>query len=125
MVAVMETPAPDGFGLMGTGVVERFRHTDGIIRQGEGADMFNRASTSELDEAAALKYSLGDYILVNLIVWGILFVIGVIAYFGIDRAPVVPFLLVVVGSGFTIVSIYDGVYDRIARRSEERDRAGS
>jgi len=78
-----------------------------------------------MDEAAALRYSLGDYVLVNLIVWGLLFVIGVIAYFGIDRAPVVPFLLVVVGGGFTIVSIYDGVYDRIARPSEERDRAGS
>jgi len=72
-----------------------------------------------------LRYSLGDYVLVNLIVWGLLFVIGVIAYFGIDRAPVVPFLLIVVGSGFTIVSIYDGLYDRIVRRSEDGDRAGS
>lgn len=112
------------YGLMEVGAVEWFKHTDGFIRQADGADMFDNTSTG-MDEAAGVKYSLGDYVLVNLIVWGLLLVIGVITYFAIDRAPVVPFLLVVVGSGFTIVSIYDGVYDRIARRSEERDRAGS
>jgi len=96
-----------------------------VVKHAYGVDMFNNASTSGMDEATALRYSLGDYILVNLIVWGLLLVIGVITYFAIDSVPVVPFLLVVVGSGFTIVSIYDGIYDRIARRSEERDRAGS
>ncbi len=106
------------YGLMEAGTVEWLKDAD-------GADMFSNASTSGMDEAAAVKYSLGDYVLVNLIVWGLFLVIGVITYFAIDRAPVVPFLLVVVGSGFTIVSIYDGVYDRIARRSEERDRVGS
>ena len=71
------------------------------------------------------KYSLGDYVVVNLVVWGLLLIVGLIAYLGIDKAPVVPFLLLVVGCGFTVVSIYDWVFDSVAGRSGEHDRAES
>jgi len=74
---------------------------------------------------ASGKYSLGDYAVVNLVVWGLLLIVGLIAYFGIDKAPVVPFLLLVVGCGFTVVSIYDWVFDRMAGRSGEHRRAES
>ena len=80
-----------------------------------------------LDERAGAwgRYSLGDYVVVNLMVWGLLVIVGLIAYFGIDEAPVVPFLLLVVGCGFTVVSVYDYVFDRVAGRSDKRGRAES
>jgi len=88
----------------------------------------NSSSGSALldkSSVASGKYSLGDYAVVNLVVWGLLLIVGLIAYFGIDKAPVVPFLLLVVGCGFTVVSIYDWVFDRMAGRSGEHRRAES
>lgn len=70
-------------------------------------------------------YSIGDYVVVNLVVWGLLLIVGLIAYFGIDKAPVVPFLLLVVGCGFTLVSIYDWVFDKMAKPSDQHRRAAS
>jgi len=72
---------------------------------------------------ASGEYSLGDYVAVNLVVWGLLLIVGLIAYFGIDKAPVVPFLLLVVGCGFTVVSIYDWAFDRAASRSGKHGTA--
>ncbi|MBN1593000.1 MAG: hypothetical protein JW941_07125 [Candidatus Coatesbacteria bacterium] len=70
---------------------------------------------------ASRSYSLGDYFVVNLIVWGLLLVVGLIAYFGIDRAPVIPFLLLVVGCGFTLISVYDFAFDRLGGSLDLRD----
>ena len=69
------------------------------------------------------RYSIRDYIVVNIFVWAILAVLGLITYFAIDRAPVVPFLMFVVGGGFTIVSIYDCIFDRLSKPSNEQDEA--
>lgn len=93
----------------------------------------NVRKSRSLDDAAsgtsadaAGHYALGDYVVVNLAVWGLLLIVGLIAYFGIDKAPVVPFLLLVVGCGFTLVSVYDWVFDRATSRSQEslRDEHG-
>ncbi|MBN2207897.1 MAG: hypothetical protein JW759_01165 [Candidatus Coatesbacteria bacterium] len=81
------------------------------------------STVSDTAANAAGDYSLGDYVVVNLAVWGLLLVVGLIAYFGIDKAPVVPFLLLVVGCGFTVVSIYDWAFDRVTSRSDERGGA--
>jgi len=85
------------------------------------------SDSTTLDERAGAwgRYSLADYLVVNLMVWGLLVIVGLIAYFGIDEAPVVPFLLLVVGCGFTVVSVYDYMFDRMAARSDERGRAES
>ena len=90
-----------------------------------GKDSSSSSGASDKSSAGLGEYSLGDYAVVNLVVWGLLLIVGLIAYFGIDEAPVVPFLLLVVGCGFTVVSIYDWVFDRVARRPDEHRRAES
>ena len=90
-----------------------------------GKNSGSDSPASDKFSAAWGEYSLGDYVVVNLVVWGLLLIVGLIAYFGIDKAPVVAFLLLVVGCGFTVVSIYDYVFDRVARPSDEHRRAES
>lgn len=84
-----------------------------------GKDRSLDNTASDTSANAAGRYSLGDYAVVNLAVWGLLLIVGLIAYFGIDKAPVVPFLLLVVGCGFTLVSVYDWAFDRMTSRSQE------
>jgi len=80
----------------------------------------NAAWDTKRPEMGPVRYSGKDYLLVNLIVWAILVVVGAITYFGIDRAPVIPFLLAVVGGGFTAVSIYDYLFDRVTGSPRKR-----
>lgn len=87
------------------------------VNVGKSRSLDNTAPDASANSAG--NYSLGDYVVVNLAVWGLLLIVGLIAYFGIDKAPVVPFLLLVVGCGFTLVSIYDWVFDRVTSRSQE------
>jgi len=69
--------------------------------------------------SASQRYGGRDYIIVNLVLWAVLLVLGLFTYFVIDKAPVVPFLVAVVGGGFSVVSVFDYFYDRISSRSDK------
>lgn len=91
--------------------------------------MADDSATMRADSRASNKtlarYTARDYAVVNVLVWAVLAVLGAVTYLLIDRAPVVPYLMFVVGGGFTVVSVYDYLYDRLARKSDEQDEVTS
>jgi cytochrome c oxidase subunit IV len=70
--------------------------------------------------AAPDQHTVREYIQANLLVWGFLAILGVVSFFicgGVMddvTEGTLEFLFVIVGCGFTLVSILDYLYDRYA-----------
>ena len=68
-------------------------------------------------------FSLKDYFYVNLFFWGFLLVVAVIVFFstGARMDPIMEnvftFIFLVFGLGFTAVSVFDAVYEKMAKKS--------
>jgi len=68
-------------------------------------------------------FSLKDYFYVNLFFWGFLLVVAVIVFFstGAKMDPIMEnvftFIFLVFGLGFTAVSVFDAVYEKVAKKN--------
>lgn len=69
------------------------------------------------------KYTFRDYFYINLIFWGFLTVVALIVFFstGAKMDPMDPvienvfsFIYLVFGLGFTAVSVFDALYEKVA-----------
>ncbi len=66
------------------------------------------------------EFTLKDYFYINLIFWAFLFVLAILVFFttGGQWDPVMKnvftFIFLVFGGGFTVVSIFDYIYERVA-----------
>jgi len=68
------------------------------------------------------KNSAREYIQANLLVWGFLVILGVVSFFVCGGVMddvtegTLEFLFIIMGCGFTLVSILDYLYDRYTSR---------
>lgn len=77
-------------------------------------------------KAAAPQYSkLQTYLYANLLFWGFLLLVGVVAFFVCGRvwdsvtADTLEFLFMLIGGGFTLVSVMDYIYEKYAGGEKE------
>jgi len=72
------------------------------------------------------EFTLKDYFYINLIFWAFLGVLSIVVFFstGGKWDPVIKnvfgFIFLVFGGGFTAVSVFDLVYERIAKKNENK-----
>ena len=72
------------------------------------------------------EYTLKDYLVINAVFWVFLLVIAVIVFItsGGKWDPIMSnvfsFIFLVFGCGFTAVSVFDYVYERIAKKNEAK-----
>ena len=70
------------------------------------------------------EFSLKDYMLINAFFWGFLILLAIVVFLttGGKMDPVLQnvflFIFLVFGCGFTAVSIFDFLYERIAKKNE-------
>lgn len=72
-------------------------------------------------------FTLKDYFYINLFFWAFLFIVAILVFFttGAKWDPVMKnvftFIFLVFGGGFTAVSIFDFIYERIAKTNEQNN----
>jgi hypothetical protein len=80
--------------------------------------MPDKKSSNAPAQGAQDKNTIREYIQANLLVWGFLAILGVISFFicgGVMddvTGGTLEFLFVIMGCGFTLVSVLDYLYDR-------------
>lgn len=71
-------------------------------------------------------YTIKDYLVINAVFWAFLLVIAVIVYVSSGgkwdpiMGNVFSFIFLVFGCGFTAVSAFDYIYERIAKKNENK-----
>lgn len=78
------------------------------------------------DTDKSAEYSIKDYLIINAVFWVFLLVIAVVVFItsGGKWDPIMSnvfsFIFLVFGCGFTAVSVFDYVYERIAKKNENK-----
>jgi uncharacterized membrane protein len=78
------------------------------------------------DASKGGEYTAKDYLVINAIFWAFLLVIAVIVFLttGAKWDPIMgnvfSFIFLVFGLGFSAVSVFDYVYERIAKKNENK-----
>jgi hypothetical protein len=71
------------------------------------------------------NYSVKDYVYINLIFWAFLLLVAVVVFFTTGgkwdhvMGNVFTFIFLVFGLGFTCVSVFDFLYEKIAAKDEK------
>jgi uncharacterized membrane-anchored protein len=79
-------------------------------------------------EAEKEDFTLKDYFYINLFFWGFLVVLSIIVFFttGGQMDPVMEnvflFIFAVFGGGFTFVSLFDFIYEKVAKKNETQNQ---
>ncbi|PKL91986.1 MAG: hypothetical protein CVV21_04375 [Candidatus Goldiibacteriota bacterium HGW-Goldbacteria-1] len=72
------------------------------------------------------KYTMKDYLVINAMFWAFLIVLSIVVFISTGAkwdgvmSSVFTFIFLVFGMGFTIVSMFDFVYDRLADKNEAK-----
>jgi len=72
-------------------------------------------------------FTLKDYFYINLFFWAFLLVVAILVFFttGAKWDPVMKnvfaFIFLVFGGGFTAVSIFDFIYEKVAKNNEQNN----
>lgn len=70
------------------------------------------------------RFSFTGYVIINLIFWAYCLIQFLVVKWLIGDMTGLIFFFVVLAVGFTLVSIYDGLYDRLSRPEETEKPAG-
>lgn len=88
--------------------------------------MQSQAKTSQGPKGTERPLSkLQTYLYANLLFWGFLVLVGVVAFFALGRvwdsvtAGTLRFLFLIMGGGFTLVSVMDFIYEKYAGGEKE------
>jgi glucan phosphoethanolaminetransferase (alkaline phosphatase superfamily) len=85
-----------------------------------------REQAQKTGESKKGEFSLKDYFYINLFFWAFLVVIAVLVFIttGSKWDPIMgnmfSFIFLVFGCGFTAVSAFDYIYERIAKKNENK-----
>ncbi len=89
----------------------------------------SKNKNKETKQAAPVKeggeFTFKDYFYVNLMFWGFLLVVALIVYFtaGAKWDPIMQnvftFIFLVFGLGFTGVSVFDAIYEKLSKGSAD------
>jgi uncharacterized membrane protein len=94
------------------------------MAKNKNKDAREQAQKVETDKST--DYSIRDYLVINAVFWAFLLVVAVIVFItaGGKWDPIISnvfsFIFLVFGCGFTAVSIFDYVYERIAKKNENK-----
>jgi len=83
-----------------------------------------REQQEKQSEAGKENFTIKDYLYINLFFWGFLVLLSIIVFFttGGQMDPIMEnvfmFIFLVFGCGFTAVSIFDFIYEKVAKKNE-------
>jgi type III secretory pathway component EscU len=86
----------------------------------------NREQAQKVDAAKNDDFTIKDYLVINVIFWAFLLAVAVIVFLttGAKWDPIMGsvfmFIFLVFGGGFSAVSVFDYVYERIAKKNENK-----
>ncbi|MEI7542453.1 MAG: hypothetical protein WCJ94_04305 [bacterium] len=70
------------------------------------------------------EFSIKDYVYINIFFWAFLVIVALVVFFttGAKMDPIMEnvfvFIFAVFGCGFTVVSIFDGVYEKLNKGAQ-------
>lgn len=85
-----------------------------------------REQAQKNDADKGTEFSIRDYLIINAVFWAFLVVVAVIVFItaGGKWDPVMgnvfSFIFLVFGCGFTGVSVFDYVYEKLAKKNENK-----
>ncbi len=85
----------------------------------------NKDQKKQQKQAGSDEFTLKDYIYINIFFWAFLVVLAIVVYFttGGKYDPVMSnvfkFIFFVFGFGFTAVSVFDYIYEKVKNRNEK------
>jgi hypothetical protein len=70
------------------------------------------------------RFPFSGYVIINLIFWAYCLIQFLVVKWLIGDITGLIFFFVVLAVGFTLISIYDALYDRLSRPEKEEETAG-
>jgi hypothetical protein len=94
------------------------------MAKNKNKEVREQAQNNTADKGA--EFSIRDYLIVNAVFWAFLLVVAVIVFISAGgkwdpiMENVFTFIFLVFGCGFTLVSVFDYIYERVAKKNDNK-----